>query len=65
MEAQPGSRTCDFDRNAVVKMFFSFFHRFSHVLIIQLSSLLKNRRIFHFSDCARLKNNMFVLGAGF
>ena len=48
MEAQPGSRTCDFDRNAVVKMFFHFPHVFP--CFIELSSLLKNGRIFHFPD---------------
>ena len=63
MEVQPGSRTCVFDRNAVVKMFFHFPHVFP--CFIQLSSLLKKGRIFHFPDSARLKNKMFVLGAGF
>ena len=48
MEVQPGSRTCVFDRNAVVKMFFHFPHVFP--CFIELSSLLKNGRIFHFPD---------------
>ena len=33
MEVQPGSRTCDFDRNAVAKMFFHFSTCFSYVLL--------------------------------
>ena len=43
---------------------FPFFHMF-FLCFIQLSSLLKKGRIFHFPDSARLKNKMFVLGAGF